>query len=251
MRLQKVGVVRTGCPAPDMLIAAGEGVLPECFERSIQLHLNSCWTCTVLRRELTTSPLSEPTLEETTRVRQRIKAGMRARSLGMKYAAFAAGVAIVLMVPFVWEQEKPVAPLRDNDQSTSVRAATGAPIVGCLPPIAKAPLRLPLATAMVVRGPSGADEQEYLRELGSALASYRTDDFENASARLKRLASRYPRRVEPVFYLGVALLMGGDATAAAKALESAKRIGSEELAADIATYLSRAQQAAACNLAQQ
>lgn len=42
-----------------------------------------------------------------------------------------------------------------------------------------------------------------------------------------------------------------DPKAAAGALESAKKIGSEELGDDIATYLSAARQAAACHLARQ
>jgi hypothetical protein len=253
MRLEQIGVVQTGCPAPDMLMAAGEGVLPESVERSVRFHLDSCRTCAMLRHELTASPLAEPTLEEMTLLWRRIQAGRRraVRRLGVRYAAFAAGVAIMVMLPLAWEQEKPITPLQGKAASMTVPATASVTLPGCSPPVAKAPLRLPLATAMVMRGASRADEQRYLRELGRALAPYHADDFEKASARLERLASRYPRRVEPVFYLGVARLIGGHVEAAARALESAKGIGSEELGDDIATYLSAARQAAACNRARQ
>src|SRR5688572_8800690 len=104
--------LQTGCPAPDMLIAAGEGVLPEKLEHAVTLHLNSCRTCAMLRHDLTASPLAEPTLEEMTRLQRSIKAGMRpAKRPAVRYAAFAASVAIVLTLPLFWEQEKPVAPL--------------------------------------------------------------------------------------------------------------------------------------------
>jgi hypothetical protein len=53
--------------------------------------------------------------------------------------------------------------------------------------------------------------------------------------------------VEPVFYLGVARLITGDVVAATRALEAARRIGSDELNGDITTYLAAAQQAAVCN----
>lgn len=233
----------SSCPAPDMLIAAGEGVLPESLERSVQFHLDGCRMCAMLRHELTASPLAEPTREELARLGQRVEAGTRrARRLGVRYAAVAAGVAIALMLPLAWEREKPVTLLREKATGLSVQ---------CLPAIAKARLRLPLATALVMRGASGADEQRYLRDLGHALAPYRADDFREASARLESLAARYPRRVEPVFYLGVARLIGGDVEAATGALESAKKIGSDELDGDIATYLSLARQAAGCSIARQ
>jgi RNA polymerase sigma-70 factor, ECF subfamily len=157
----------------------------------------------------------------------------------------AACVAVALVVPLAREEEKLITSLR------SVHATNRAVAAECVRPVAKAPLRLPLATAMVMRGAKGADEQRYLRELGHALEPYRADDFQEASARLERLASRYPRRVEPVFYLGVARLIAGHAEAAARALESAKRIGSGELDDDITAYLSKARQAAACNVARQ
>src|SRR5262245_13518021 len=100
MRLQQSGAVNTGGPTLDLLIAAGEGVLPESLDRSVQFHLNWCRTCAMLRFELTASSLGEPTLEELTRVRQRVELGTRrAKRLGVRYAAFAAGVAIILMLP--------------------------------------------------------------------------------------------------------------------------------------------------------
>jgi hypothetical protein len=234
-----------------MLTAAGEGVLPERLEHSVQLHLDWCRRCAMLRRDLTVSPLAEPTLEEITRVQQRVKASThQSKRAAVRYAAFAACAAIVLMLPLAWEQEKPVRMLQEKTAERSIQTTTSI-TSKCRPTVTKAPLRLPLATAMVIRGARGAEEQRFLRELGQALAPYRADDFVKASAGLERLASRYPRRVEPVFYLGVARLMGGDAEAATEALESAKKIGSEELDEDIARYLSMAQRASTCNAAGQ
>ena len=247
MRSQQGRAVQTDCPTPDMLIAAGEGVLPESLERRVQFHLDRCRRCAMLRRELTTSPLAEPTLEEITRLRQRIKAGTkRAKRPGVRYAAFAASMAIALMLPLASEQEKPARLVRDKSSDTSAHSANRAATDTCKPAVTKAPLRLPLATAMVMRGAKSANEQRYLRELGDALAPYRVDDFPTASERLERLTSRYPQRVEPVFYLGVARLIAGDTRGAAEALESAKKIGSEELDNDIARYLSMARQGAGC-----
>ena len=71
----------------------------------------------------------------------------------------------------------------------------------------KAPLKLPLAAALVVRGEADLSGRRYLTELGRALDAYRSGQFEKAAQKLESLAARYPKAVEPVFYLGVTRLL--------------------------------------------
>ena len=94
MKPQRAGVVGNDCPAPDVLVAAGEGVLPESLDHCVQLHLHWCRRCAMLKRELSASALGEPTLEEITRVRQRIQGSTRrVRRPRLKYGAVAAAIA--------------------------------------------------------------------------------------------------------------------------------------------------------------
>ena len=110
--------------------------------------------------------------------------------------------------------------------------------------IEPAPLKLPFAAALVLRGQPGGASEPYLRELGAALEPYRASQYAEAARRLAELGRKFPDAVEPPFYEGVAKLLLEDTAGAVAALENARRIGGEALNDDIAWYLAAARERA-------
>lgn len=222
------------CPAPDMLVAYGEGVLPGDMETSVGEHLASCRVCARLREDLRESPIAEPTLAELDRLRQRMPARtapprrIRIAAVGAIAAALVAGV-------YFWPEST-----QPDRQVAATVPPEPKPVYKL--DVKPAPLRLPLATALVLRGEAASPKKEdaFLKQLGEALEPYRAGRYTDAAQRLHALAQQYPRAVEPPFYEGVARLLAGDSNGALPSLEAARSIGGEALDDDISWYLAAA-----------
>jgi len=217
------------CPAPDLLLAAEQGVLSEETTRRVRQHTEGCGFCLQLLRDLHAPGLCEPSLAELERVRRKVF-GYRSRT---RHAAWAACLLAAAGLGVWVTTRNGAAP----ETSQSASPASLPAVVEYRLPLAPAPLRLSLDEALVFRGRQKAAPTVYLEQLGEALAPYRAGDYRTASMRLGALASHYPRAVEPAFYLGVSRLMAGDARAALTALEKAREIGGEALDDDITWYL--------------
>ena len=224
-------MVKTRCPGPDMLLAAEEGVLPEETSVRVREHVDSCAICLQMQRDLRSPALSEPTLAQLARVRRRVFGLSPRRSW---YAACAACLLAAAGLG-VWMK------IGNGPAPSASRATVEAPAPGRAQfrlSLEPAPLRLRLEDALVFRGQPAQVATSYLKQLGDALTPYRAGDYRAASERLGALAARYPRAVEPVFYLGVSRLLLGDTRNALTALKEARKIGGEALDDDIAWYLS-------------
>jgi TolA-binding protein len=104
----------------------------------------------------------------------------------------------------------------------------------------KAPVRLPASAAMVWRGGADADSDRasaQLKDLEQALVPYRSGNYAEAEARLKRVAEKYPRLAEARFYLGVSELFLNQDQDAAGSLKTTRSLADQALAAKAAWYL--------------
>jgi tetratricopeptide (TPR) repeat protein len=226
----------TSCPLPDVLIAMQSGVLPLDAARSAKAHVQTCPLCSMLQRDLCDSPLAEPTLDDVARLRRRIRSRATLRAGKRAHYAAAGLVAAALLIGYFawWCVHTPPAMTQASRLAEQPRAAEPAKYRLAL---AMPPLKLPPSTVVVLRGEMQRRDNRYLLELGRALAPYHKGQFDHAERLLDELARRYPRAVEPLFYLGVARLFLGQAREAADALEKAQRVGGGALADDILWYL--------------
>ena len=225
--------MNTTCPRPDMLVVVDEGVLPDATAIEIRDHIAGCAVCKQLQKDLRDSSLAEPTLEELTRVRKRVLGGARPASRILRYVAVAAAALLAVGGFYVARHPEPKAP---------AIVAVSKPAAVYRLKLAAAPLRLPFATALLLRGNEESGNQKYLAELGDALKPYREARYKEASDALAALGANYPKAVEPVFYQGVSRLFLDDSAGALVLLEQARKIGGEALNDDILWYLAVARE---------
>jgi hypothetical protein len=90
--------------------------------------------------------------------------------------------------------------------------------------------------SLTFRG-SGAGPDRFLDDLAPAFEAYRAGQFAVSAERFAVLAAKYPKTVEPAFYLGVSRLLSGEPTGAVDGLERAASMKDEVFAEDIAWYL--------------
>jgi hypothetical protein len=219
--------VTSGCPAPDLLLAVDEDVLPAEIAVAVRGHLAICATCAQLKADLAQPPFGEASPAELARIRGTVLTAAGARRTAWWYPVaglVAAGLALGI---YWWPPSRgETAPLTTAALPSAYRL-----------PLAVAPLRLPFASAVVLRGREQGGSEVYLAALGSALEPYRQGRYAEAIQALRALGVRYPKMPEPPFYEGVAHLMRGEAGSAAAPLERARAIGGEALNDDIAWYL--------------
>jgi TolA-binding protein len=98
------------------------------------------------------------------------------------------------------------------------------------------------ANALVRRG--AGHSATFVEDVAPALNAYRAGDYQTAEREFERIAPQYPDAIEVAFYQGVTRLFLNDAAGATTALESARRLGDETFAAEIAWYLAVADERA-------
>jgi hypothetical protein len=173
---------------------------------------------------------SEPTVGGLNRVRERVFERTAARPRAFRIAAAAAAVVSVFAI-YLW-RERPVQQAAPQPSVAQKKAIERDRLT-----LKAAPLRLPFAAAIVLRGKDNRVSEAYLKELGRALEPYRSSKYAEAVPALSALRRGYPKAVEPPFYEGVARLLMGDVNGSLAALATAQAIGGEALNDDIDWYL--------------
>ena len=221
------------CPAPETLLPAMEGTLPEPLRGRILSHMEHCAVCRMLAEAQASPECSEPTVEESKRIQSRVKnAGRTSRAW---WRPVAAAAVITIAVGAGW--------LAQFDRQDSVMpSAPGVP-VGASPragsafvlTLEKPEVELPPG-ALVLRS-RGADP--YATALSGALAPFRRDDYPGAIQKLAALQSSHPNEPFVSYYLGVSYLLAGQAADAVAPLERARTDGTANtwLRLDASWYL--------------
>ncbi len=246
--------MNSACPDPSLLVSAREDVLPESLAAEVRAHVAACEICARLEVDLREPVFAEPTLAELAQVR-RVVSSAGALPTGkpqwrrgpvVAAAGVAAGLAAGLVMGMISYWPRPRQPERVAQAPARVLMPSPEqrmkPVAQYRLPLALAPLRLPLAAALVLRGKEQDGTGAYLTALGRALEPYRAGRHAEAITRLQDLARRYPRAVEPPFYGGVAQLFAADAAGALRRLQRARELGGEALDDDINWYLAIARE---------
>jgi tetratricopeptide (TPR) repeat protein len=233
------------CPHPDRVQAVLAGVQFEGFE-SVRKHLEACPICEVLGRDLSAYEYPELTPEEDRRIRARLPQTSRVSTRSVSrwawmwrpvpLAAAAAIVAIIVVIGLT-NLRTPPAAVQQSAKSQDVAPLSTVQRTAFI--LQKAAIKVPAAAVLTYR--SGADSQKiYLDDLAAALAPYRSEDYAEAARQLETLARKYPKSIEPQFYLGVSLLFLNENDKALESLGGARSISSDALHDDVSWYLALA-----------
>lgn len=218
------------CPRPELLLAVAEGVLPGETAQQVEAHVAACPLCRQLQADLAT--FAAPTMADQHRLHRRLMGEPPRR---FAWAAAAGVILAIALLSYGWVSRSQPPPARVAVNPKAEAVAPPRPVYRLA--LDPAPLRLPLALVLVMRGQAPSPSGAYLRDLGSALEPYRAGQYRASAEALAQLARQYPKAVEPPFYQGVALLLAGDAVAGRTQLERSQSIGGEALNAEIAWYL--------------
>src|SRR5262245_48971499 len=84
------------CPAPELLSPAMEGTLPEPLRGQVFSHLQHCSICRTLADAQASPECTEPTIEETGRIRARVTTARRSHLVWWRPAAAAAVLTLAI-----------------------------------------------------------------------------------------------------------------------------------------------------------
>jgi hypothetical protein len=220
------------CPAPELLSPAMEGTLPEPLRGRVLAHVENCGVCRTLADAQASPECTEPTPEESERIRARLARGGRSRSW---WGPLAAAAVMTISLGGGW--------LSQFDRHESVMPAPpGAPVAAPRQDVTtftldlqKPALELPPG-ALIVRS-AGSDS--YVPALSAALEPFRRSDYPQAIERLSALQRTHASEPFVNYYLGVSYLLAGRAADALASLERARTDGTADtwLRLDASWYL--------------
>jgi len=243
--LNRVRAQAGPCPDPDRLMAAVAGVQFEGAER-VREHLGVCPVCQQLSRDLSSYEYPGLSSEEDHRIRARWNeastGARRARSWWtwlwrpMPIAAAAVLATIVLVTGIFL--------LRQPTESVDQIAGTAGTPVPSRPArtafvVEKAAIKVPAAAVLIFRGDAESTNR-FMQELASALEPYRMDDYSEAARRLEAVVKKYPKYIEPQYYLGVSRLLLNEFDSAIESLNTARSLGDESWRDNVSWYLALA-----------
>lgn len=204
-----------------------EGTLSDADQEATRDHVAGCAQCAGIFKSARAAALAAAPRPSVAPQRERPR----------QWITVAATLSIaVLAIVVLWplpEADQALAPAAPP-ATTTVPAPAPAPAVT----FDKPAVVVSAEQLLVSRG--DAAHTAYLESLARALEPYQKDDFAEASRRLEPLAAAHPDRFEPVYYLGVSLLMSGRAPEAVAVLERAVKIASEARRADAERALAAA-----------
>jgi hypothetical protein len=188
----------------------------------VSRHVEQCEVCQTLARDLEDPSVAVLTTERYDRILQRVhtEAGS-ARAIWRTWrVAAAACLTVVAGSLMLWQ-------LRSGQVQPG-------PQEGPVEPLPEAPSVFRIdkpgmnrAGQVEVRAPGSASEAERAGLL-HALEPYRANDFAEVARRLTALVERYPDSAAASYHLGVSYLFLGQDAEAARALETAERLSTDE-----------------------
>lgn len=206
------------CPAPELLMPAVEGTLPDPLRGRVLSHLQHCNTCRSLADALASAD-TQPTVEESDRILARIASSKR--STRGWYRPLAAAAVFVIVAGGAWltqfDRQGPVMPAPPVAPATAAKVAAPVFVLA----LEKPAIELPPG-ALVVRS---AASDPYAAALSTALEPFRRDDYQHAIQQLTALRASHAEEPFVNYYLGVSYLMAGRASEAVGPLERARTDG--------------------------
>jgi hypothetical protein len=208
---------RSECPRPDLLLPAQEGVLPEELNAAVRAHVAACPLCSELMAVLADQG-SDPTVEEARRIEQRVR--FRTAGAPRRWVPMAAAAAVLVVAGglyFARVAERSSVPVVQSP-AASLPA----------PPVRRAPV-LALSAPDIMLPPEsltlrGEPRTAYAAALEDALTPFAAGNYQDAAARLVKVARDHPRRPHAEFYTGAARLLIGDAAGAVGPLRAAREL---------------------------
>jgi tetratricopeptide (TPR) repeat protein len=229
------------CPHPDEVQATLAGV-PFAAAENVRKHLTICPLCKALSEDLSAYEYPDMSEEEDQRIRARLPRAQVVPDRNVSrwawlwrpvpMAAAAAVIAFVVITGLI-NLRKPSATVDQSAKSVDVPAvATPRSVFN----LQKAAIKVSATAVLTYR--SGADsDKTYLDDLAAALKPYRSDEYSEAARLLEPLSKKYPKSVEPLFYLGVSLLFLNENDKALETLSRARSVTNDTLRDDISWYL--------------
>jgi hypothetical protein len=222
---------RSACPAPDLLLPAVEGVLPEPGLTRVREHLATCPLCRELSTALDNAASEGPSLQERGRLDARF-AGLGRR----RFPSWMAAAAAVLLTAgaAAWVSLLPeFRPPVPGEPPRSAPAPSRAPAFVLA--LKKPSIELP-AAALVLRG---STVEPYISALVAALDPFRRGQYDDAARRLAAVERQYPQKPHVPFYLGVSELLAGRPGDAIAPLQRSRSLAADGTAihADASWYL--------------
>jgi tetratricopeptide (TPR) repeat protein len=237
------------CPKPALLLASHAGVLDDEADRSVATHLEKCGFCRILLRDLMDAELFAALPEGERRVHEQVlkaaKAAAKAEREGgglltvwLRRAVPVAALAAVAVAAVVWVRLHPsVAP--DSTPST-VAVQPVQPTAPSVLQWEKLPIKLQASSVLVLRGKPRTAKEKYAAELTAALASYRDDNYPEATRQLAKVGKEFPDGVEAQLYLGISQLQLQQNAEAIAPLTAAQRLGPDQFRQDASWFLALA-----------
>jgi len=221
------------CPAPETLLPAMEGTLPEPLRGQVLSHLEHCSVCRMLAEAQASPECSEPTVDESKRIQFRVTSAGRAQRMWWRPVAAAAVITIALGTGWLSQFDRQGAEMPAPPGKPAAAAPRTASAFALA--LEKPTIELPPG-ALVLRSRA---VDPYVMALSGALEPFRKGDYAGAVQQLGALQTSHVHEPFVNYYLGVSYLLAGRAADAVAPLERARTDGTANtwLRLDASWYL--------------
>lgn len=238
------------CPAPALLFAAMEDVLPPDEQAAIRAHADHCVLCRSLleaaeSEEAALTPAANDRIRAT--IEAKLEAAAQPRVVAMPARrssswrvplGIAAAIVLACIIGLAWRARRAEVPASQTAVET-VPAPMETEDVAELHTVA--PLAPPTdVPQMVTRGDTAAGEPS-TADLLPAFRAYNRAEYASSAAEFTKLRARFPHSDIVLTYLGVSQLEAGDSGAAEESLLAAKAVAKPVRQDAIAWYLAIAE----------
>jgi tetratricopeptide (TPR) repeat protein len=238
---ERLRAARAGCPPPDLLFARESESLDASLRERLETHVAGCAACRRMAADVAQLDLGMPDAEVESRVASRVLPASGLGRGGMFSIAAALLLASGLAVTW-WSQRTPPKPptaaTSTPQPAVPIEPAEPAPVVA-LWTIVAPPVRLPLSALGATRSGTGSAAAPGLAD---ALTPYQSGDYDGAADAIAKVVEAQPQSGEAQFYLGVSLLLAGQAEAARSPLERAVALLPADRRNEAEWYLATAEQ---------
>jgi hypothetical protein len=208
-------------PHEDAWVAFASGELDDAARQRLADHVIVCAPCREVYRAVCVLMDEAPAIDPSSPQPARTSSDARWSRRHMAMAALAAGVVLAVAAAAYMSGLRPRPNPRAAD--TSIREAQAAPPrvaaerrrLAMIQPEVQVPTDLLVGT----RGATDSGTRRFLEGFGAAIVPYRERRFDEAAARLERLAATDGAVAEVWFYLGVSHLFAGRPSEALRAFD--------------------------------